>query len=152
MNVIENQQLWFDAVLSYRTRVEKASLVMLIKHVRDNIETLGLEVTDNVVLSVDEEISEENKTILGVEVIVPIDRPFSSNIHYVFKPYFKLENAVVLKYSGKASELPQAGRELCEYAVNKHFSVLTNVYYYIKQLSGDDVVANAYVGVNGNRL
>ena len=125
---------------------------MLIKHVQDNIETLGLEVTDNVVLSVDEEISEENKTILGVDVLVPINKPFSSNIHYVFKPYFKPENAVLLKYSGKVSELPQTGRELCEYAVNKRFSVLTNVYYYIMQLSGDNVVANAYVGINVNRL
>lgn len=151
-SIIENQQLWFESVLSYRTRVEKASLVMLIKHVNDNMDELGLDTVGSIVLSVDEEIAEKDKTILGVEIIIPVKKPFSSNTHYVFKPNFRLENAVLMKYSGKACDLPEAGRALCEYAACKHFSTLTNVYYLIKQISGDDVVANAYMGINGNRL
>lgn len=152
MNVIENQQLWFDTVLSYRTRIEKSSLSSMLRHITDNIETLGLERTDNVVFSIYEEIYEPEQTILGIEVIVPIDRPFASNCHYVFKPHFKLENAVLIKYCGKMSGLTEIRKELCKYAADKHFSPLTNVYYYIKQLSGDNVIANAYMGINGNLL
>ena len=66
MNVIENQQLWFDNVLSYRTRVEKDSLGDMIKHICDNIVVLGLEITDNIVLTVSEETEESKQTILGV--------------------------------------------------------------------------------------
>lgn len=152
MNVIENQHLWFDMALSYRTRVEKDSLCDLIRHVCDNIEVLDLKITDSVVVSVYEEFTEPNRTILGVEIIVPIDRPFESNCHYVFKPHFKLENAVLLKYRGKASEFPEIKKKLCEYALNRHYSALTNVYFSIKQIDGEEVVANAYLGVDGNSL
>lgn len=152
MNVIENQHLWFDMALSYRTRVEKNLLCDLIRHIRDNIEALDLKITDSIVVSVYEEFVESAQTIFGVEIIVPVDRPFESNCHYVFKPHFKLENAVLFKYRGKASEFPEVKKKLCEYALNKHYSPLTNVYFSIKQIDGGEVVANAYLGVDGNSL
>lgn len=152
MNVIENQQLWFDTALSYRARVEKNSLVDMIRHICDNISALDMKITNDVVVSVDEEICESNQTILGVEIIVPVNRPFESNCHYVFKPHFKLENAVLLKYCGKASEFPKMKRALREYVIDRHYSPLTNVYFSIKQINGSDVVANAYIGINGNSL
>lgn len=152
MDVIENQHLWFDMVLSYRARVEKNSLCDMIRHVRDNISVLDLKITDSVAVSVYEEFTEPNRTIFGVEIIVPVDRPFESNCHYVFKPHFKLENAVMLKYRGNASEFPEIKKALCEYALNRHYSPLTNVYFSIKQIDGDEVVANAYLGVDGNSL
>lgn len=152
MNVIENQQLWFDTALSYRARVEKDSLSVMISHIYDNISVLGLEITDDLVVTVCEEAREPNQTILGVEIIVPVNKPFESNCHYVFKPHFKLENAVLLKYCGKASDFPETRKKLHEYALEKHYSPLTNVYFSIKQISGDEVVANAYLGVDGNSL
>lgn len=152
MNIIKNQQLWFDTALSYRTRVEKNSLGDMIMHICENIPVLDLKITDSVVVSVYEEIAEPKQTILGVEIIVPVDRPFESNCHYVFKPHFKLENAVMLKYRGKASEFPETEKKLCEYARERHYSPLTNVYFSIKQIDGNDVVANAYLGINGNSL
>lgn len=152
MNVIENQQLWFDNALSYRTRVEKNLLGDMIRHIYDNISVLGLEITDSVVVSVFEETNEPRQTILGVEIIVPVNKPFESNCHYVFKPHFKLENAVLYKYCGKASDFPEVSKLLCEYALDRRYSPLTNVYFAIKQINGNDVVANAYLGIDGNLL
>lgn len=152
MNIIKNQQLWFDTALSYRTRVEKNSLGDMIMHICENIPVLDLKITDSVVVSVYEEITEPARTIFGVEIIVPVDRPFESNCHYVFKPRFKLENAILLKYCGKASEFPEVKKKLCEYALEAHYSPLTNAYFSIKQINGDNVVANAYLGVDGNSL
>ena len=152
MNVIENQQLWFDNALSYRTRVEKNSLGDLIRHINDNISVLDLEITESVVVSVFEEIKEPKQTILGIEIIVPVNKPFESNCHYVFKPHFKLENAVLFKYCGKTSDFPDVSKRLSEYALDKGYSPLTNVYFSIKQINGDEVVANAYLGIDGNLL
>lgn len=152
MNVIENQQLWFDATLSYRARVEKNSLGDMISHIEDNISALGLEITDSIVVTICEEARETNRTILGVEIIVPVNKQFESNCHYVFKPHFKLENAVLLKFCGKISEFPEMRRKLCEYALDKNYSPLTNVYFSIKRISGNDVVAYAYLGIDGNLL
>lgn len=152
MNVIENQRLQFDGVLSYRTRVEKNSLGDLIRHIYDNVPTLNLVITDNIVISIYEEIAEPRQTILGVEIIVPVDKPFESNCHYVFKPHFKLENAVLLRYCGKASGLLEIRRKLCEYALDSHYSPLTNVYFSIKEIIDNAVVANAYLGMDANSL
>lgn len=124
----------------------------MIRHIYDNISALGLEIADSVVVSVFEEVKEPNQTILGVEIIVPVNKPFESNCHYVFKPHFKLENAVLLKYCGKASEFPEISARLREYVMDKHYSPLSDVYFSIKQIDGNDVVANAYLGINGNLL
>lgn len=152
MNVIENQQLWFDTALSYRARVEKNSLGDMIRHIDDNISALGLEIVGSIVVTVCEEAREPKQTILGVEFIVPVNKPFESNCHFIFKPHFKLENAVLLKYRGRASEFPETRRKLCEYVLDKHYSPLTNVYFSIKRISGNEVVANAYLGIDGNLL
>lgn len=152
MNVIENQQLWFDNVLSYRTRVEKDSLGDMIKHICDNISVLGLEITDNIVLTVSEETEESKQTILGVEVIIPVNKPFKSNCHYIFKPHFRLENAVLFTYCGNVGGLPKMNKRLREYALSRQYSPLTGVYFSIKQICGNEIVANAYMGINGNLL
>lgn len=152
MNVIENQQLWFDTALSYRARVEKDSLADMIRYVCDNVSVLELEITDNVVVSVCEEAKESKQTIIGVEIIIPVNKPFESNCHYVCKPNFRLENALLLKYCGKVSEFLEIRKRLCEYALDKHYSPLTDVYFSIKQMNGNEVVADAYMGIDGNKL
>lgn len=152
MQIIENQQLWFDTALSYRARIEIDSLGDMIKHICDNVGVLDLKITDNVVVSVCEEISEPNKTILGVEVIVPVDKRLESNCHYVFKPHFKLANAVLTKFRGKASELPETRKELYKYAYEQHYSPNSEVYFSVKQIEEDEIIADAYLGVNGNLL
>lgn len=152
MNVINNQQLWFDNALSYRARVEKNALGDMIRHIYDNISTLGLEITDSIVVTICEEAKEPKQTILGVEIIVPVNKPFESNCHYIFKPHFRLENAILFKYCGEASVFPEIRKKLYEYALDRHYFPLTNVYFSIKQISGNEVVTNVYLGLNGNSL
>ena len=74
------------------------------------------------------------------------------NCHYIFKPHFRLENAVLLTYCGNVGELPKVNKRLCEYALSKQYSPLTGVYFSIKQMCGNEIVANAYMGINGNSL
>ena len=152
MNIIENQRLWFETVLSYRARLEKRSLIPMLEHLKENVSVLGLEIADSIVFSVYEEISEEEKTIIGVEFIVPVNKQFSSNCHYVFKSNFRLENAVLFKYCGKVSELFDVRKSLCEYIVSKNFTALTNIYYLVKQYNDEGILADAYMGINGNSL
>lgn len=152
MKIIEDQQIWFDRVLSYRARIEKDSLIPMINHIKNNMTTLGFRITEDIMFSVYEEISEAENTIIGVEFIVPVDKPFASNCHYVFKPCFRLKNAVMLKYSGKTGELLDTRLRLYEYILGKNITALTNVYYWVKQLSGDSIAADVFLGIDGNSL
>lgn len=152
MKVIINQHLWLDNVISYRTRIEFNKLSQLINHISINIEALDLKITGDMVFSITETITDNDFTILGVEFIIPVNQSVTSNSHFVFKPKFRLENAVMLKYCGKISEICTVKRLLNEYALDHNMSVLTDVYYELKQLDGDNTVINAYMGLCGNSL
>lgn len=152
MTVIKNQHLWLDNVISYRTRIELDKLSQLIDHIRVNVEVLNLNIIGDMVFSITEIINDNDVIILGVEFIVPVNKSVTSNSHFVFKPKFRLENAVMLKYCGKISEILTVKRLLNEYALDHNISVLTDVYYELKQLTGDNTVLNAYMGLCGNSL
>lgn len=152
MGIISDQFKRLDNIISYKARVDVSRLSDLIRHIIVNVDALGLEITDDLMFSVTETVTDNDNTILGVEFIIPVDRPVASNCHFVFKPKFRLENAVLTKYRGKLSEFASARRTLHEYALNNDRTILTDVYYEVKQLDGDDAVLNAYMGVSGNSL
>ncbi|MGN0609159.1 MAG: hypothetical protein ACI4J6_08125 [Oscillospiraceae bacterium] len=152
MCIIEKQQLWYDNILSYRTRVEETALPGLIKFAEINLDAMDLKMTGNIIFSVNERIEEQDCTILGIELLIPVDKRFKSSSRYVFKPKFRLENAVMCKFSGKSDRLKETGRMLCEYAAEKDLRVITDVYCLVKSVSDDDLVVDMYVGTSGNSL
>ena len=152
MGIINKQFKGLDNTISYKARVDLNRLSELICHIKNNIDALDLEITDNLIFSVTETITDNDNTILGVEFIIPVNKPVVSNCHFVFKPKFRLENAVMVKYCGKLSEFISAKRALHEYALNNDKTILTDVYYEVKQLDGDNAVLNAYMGISGNLL
>ncbi len=94
----------------------------------------------------------DGKWVLGVEVIVPVDKQLESNCHYVFKPHFRLANAVLAKFRGKASELPETRKKLYKYAYEQHYLPNSEVYFSVKQIDKGEIIADAYPGVNGKLL
>lgn len=152
MCIVENQQLWYDNILSYRTRIEENSLLSLLRHVETNIDAVGLKIQGNMIFSINEEIDSGNKIILGVELLIPVDKQFESSSHYVFKPRFRLENAVMCKFSGKTSELKNARKELYDYASDNHLQTITDVYYHIKNVCDESCIMDMYIGTSGNYL
>lgn len=84
MYFVEKQQLWYDNILSYRTRVEETALLSLIKYIETNIDALNLEQKGSIVFVIDERIETGDKTILGVELLVPVNKAFESSNRYVY--------------------------------------------------------------------
>ena len=152
MTVIPNQHLWLDNVLSYRTRVELKNLSQLIGYIKLNMEALKLKLSDDLLFAVTEVIKNNDLVIIGAEFLIPVDKQTQSSCHFIFKPKFRLENALMLKYQGNISDISSVKGALYEHAINNDKDILTNVYYQLKQLDGEKAVINAYVGVNGNVL
>ncbi|MCM1524693.1 MAG: DUF5085 family protein [Ruminococcus sp.] len=152
MCIIENQQLWYDNILSYRTRIEESSLLSLLRHVEKNIDALDLKIRGDIIFSINEEICTDSKTIWGVELLIPVDKRFESDCHYVFKPRFKLENAVVCKFSGNPGEFKAACKNLYDYTSDNHLQTITDVYYHVKNICGESCIADLYIGTSGNSL
>lgn len=152
MCFVENQQLWYENVLSYRTRISERALPELISFVRENIDAMDLSITGDIIFSVTERITDNDTSILGVEFIIPVDKRFKSSSRYVFKPRFKLENAVMCKFSGDILKLSHERNRLYEYIIRKNLKAVTDVYYCIKKLDGSNSVICMYIGISGNLL
>lgn len=152
MCFVENQQLWYENVLSYRTRISEGSLPELICFVRENIDAMDLTITGDIVFSIFERVTDNDMSILGVEFIIPVDKRFKSSSRYVFKPKFRLENAVMYKYSGDIFRLSHEKNRLYEYVLRKNMKAVTEIYYCVKMLDGNSCIICMYIGINGNLL
>lgn len=93
MSFLEQQYLDFENVLSYRTRVDINRLDAILNFAEKNIDALGLRVTGNTLFTVFETVKDKNKCILGIEILIPVDKAFESSEQYVYKPEFRLVNA-----------------------------------------------------------
>lgn len=152
MYIVEKQQLWYDNLMSYRTRVEEKDLSRLLNHIGVALDALELEQKGDIVFTIDEKIETERTTILGVELLIPIDRAFESNNRYVYKSCFKLENAVMSKFNGKIRVLNSFAADLCSYVDNSNIKPITNVYYLVRNICDDECVVDLYLGTSGNIL
>lgn len=152
MYIVEKQQLWYDNILSYRTRVEENNLLRLLNHIGTALDALELEQKGDIVFTIDEKFETKRTTILGVELLVPVDRMFESNSHYVYKSCFRLENAIMSKFNDKISELNSFANNLCSYVDSSNIKAITDVYYLVRSICNDDCVIDLYLGTSGNIL
>ncbi|MBP0959212.1 MAG: hypothetical protein J5992_03715 [Oscillospiraceae bacterium] len=153
MYFIENIDFWHENVLSHITRVEEKSILSLVEYIKSNIDALNLEIKGNIFFRIFEIAEAKNYKILGIEVLIPVDKTFENTCHYVYKPIFKIENSVFSKFNGKPEEIVEAGRKFENYAIKQNKSILTDVYYVIKNIFDDgSCILDMYIGSDRNDL
>lgn len=151
MEFLEGQFFTAKNLLSYRTRVESRDLNDLLDHVKSNLNVLDLKMSGRTILSISEKIVEKNKQIYGVEILIPVDREFESTGQYVYKPTFKLVNAIAYRFYG--GSFAEAESKLSNYIKAHDMTAVTGVYH-IMQGDGLDRYGEEYwdacVAVNEN--
>ncbi len=146
MQFFESQFLRIENLLSYRARVDSAEIENMLSYIGRNLDALDLEQVGNAILSISEVITQENGSIFGIEILLPVNRPFVSAGQCVYKPVFLLENAVSAHFVGEYREFPKIEEEVLSYAKQRRMQTITNVYYVVLP----DKLFTAYVGINGN--
>ena len=153
MEFLEGQFYTAKNLLSYRTRVESCELNNLLCYVRNSLEVLDLKVNGKIILSISEKIAEKNKQIYGVEILIPVDKEFESTGQYVYKPTFKLVNAISYRFYGNCNSFAEAESKLFNYIKARNMNAVTGLYYI---LQSKEPVYNGvqywdtYVAVNEN--
>ncbi len=146
MQFFESQFLRIENLLSYRARVDSREIGEMLSYMGRNLDALELEQVGNAILSISEVIVQENRLVFGIEILLPVNRPFVSEGQCVYKPVFLLENAVSARFVGEYREIPQIEEEVLSYAKQRRMQTITNVYYVVFP----DKLFAAYVGINGN--
>ena len=152
MEVIENQYISVKNVLSYLTRVGSKSLGDLICHIHRSAEVLDLKVEGKIMFSVIGTHSITEDIVMDIEVLVPVDMAFESTSKYVYKPEFKLENALSIKHYGNYSDLLKTHKKLNDYLLEKELKAITNTYFVIDKNCDNNNIVSLYVGISGNIL
>ena len=153
MEFLEGQFYMAKNLLSYRTRVESSELNNLLCYVRNSLEALDLKVNGKIILSISEKISEKNKQIYGVEILIPVDKEFESTGQYVFKPTFKLVNAISYRFYGSCRGFAEAEAKLSNYIKARDMNAVTGLYYILQSkenVHNSVQYWDTYVAVNEN--
>lgn len=150
MKIITQQ--WYERknLLSYKTRVEAERLPQLISYVEENISSIGLNISGDIIFFAERETAETDTSILGVELLIPVDRKFTSTCRYVFKPVFRIENAVMAKVRGGFGMLWEAHREIRKILFSGGMCPLTKTYFVVERSRCDTDSFKLLVGIDGN--
>ena len=153
MEFLEGQFYTAKNLFSYRTRVESSELNNLLCYMKSSLEVFDLKINGKIILSISEKITEKNKQIYGVEILIPVDKEFESTGQYVYKPTFKLVNAISYRFYGNCNGFAEAESKLFNYIKARNMNAVTGLYYILqsKETVHNDVQYwDTYVAVNEN--
>ncbi len=114
---------------------------------------LGFSVKDKLLFAIDAKTDSCGEEILDMEFLIPVSSGFQSNENYIFKPRFKLENAVKIRHFGSLATLERSRAQLQQHLLAHELHPITNYYYVVVKSAQDhseDNIIDIYVGVNGN--
>lgn len=129
--IIDHQHIEFENALSYTTKVEANKLPALLGYIVQNTDALGLEITGNLVFTITGFHEFTDKCILDIEILIPVNKAFLSSERYIYKPRFRLVNAVSCRIDSSIRELIDIRIRLSEYLIDNNLKAISNIYYIV---------------------
>lgn len=152
MNFLKNRYLYYEHLLSYSTRVKASELIDMLMFTKNNVDALDLKAVENVVFRIVEIIPDSGGDIYGIEVLIPTDKAFKSEGQCIYKPEFKIDNAVSFMFYD-VDEICEAETQLYGYARKNNMKLITDIYFILLQsekINRANTVFEAYVGISNN--
>ncbi|MCI9410290.1 MAG: hypothetical protein HFJ89_10835 [Oscillospiraceae bacterium] len=152
MNFLKNRYLYYEHLLSYSTRVKASELIDMLMFTKNNVDALHLKAVENVVFRIVEIIPDSGGDIYGIEVLIPTDKAFKSEGQCIYKPEFKINNAVSFMFYD-VNEICEAETQLYGYARKNNMKLITDIYFILLQsekINRVNAVFEAYVGISNN--
>jgi hypothetical protein len=119
---------------------------------KNNVDALHLKAVENVVFRIVEIIPDSGGDIYGIEVLIPTDKAFKSEGQCIYKPEFKINNAVSFMFYD-VNEICEAETQLYGYARKNNMKLITDIYFILLQsekINRVNAVFEAYVGISNN--
>ena len=139
--VIEHQMLNYEYVLSYKTKINDKIIPNMLRSIKENISVIDLKICGNIIITKHDEIT---------EFLIPVDRKFKGNQHYMFKPGFKLVNAARQRYYGKFDNIDAGLKELNSHISENALTPITS--FYIMEVDSNNGVYDIFIGISENVL
>lgn len=155
--IIENASLEMENVLSYRGKVTQQQMVQITKEMQSIIDSNNAHKTLPGVSATFAIDSTSSVPMMEVEIMYPLDKPITVSAPYVFKPVFRLRNAVKVRHIGNPTLMQNTANELMAYINNKGLMPITAGYNVTVQEPStptdiDSLIVEMYIGVSDNIL
>lgn len=155
--IIENVKLEMNNVLSFKGEVTKQEMIQIVKEMEQLVSENGAKRNGSIVTATFDIKKIENQIVMAIQILVPLDRKIEPPNGYVFKPIFRLNNAIKLRHYGDPSNLQENMNKLTEYIIEKGLMPITPGYNVtINELHDkndvESLIVDIYVGVSDNIL
>lgn len=152
MEFLENRYLYREHLFSYSMRVEADKLIDMLIFAKSNIDALELKATGKTIFRITEIIPQNSLDIYGIEILIPIERPFGSQGQCIYKPAIKIDNAISFTFCN-VDEICETENQLYGYLRRNNMKPITDIYYVLLQCekgSKTNNVIEAYIGISSN--
>ena len=149
MQILEHQSLYLNNLISYKLHLPRERVPGIIRHILDNLGSLGLQPTGKILFT--EDIRQQK----NMEILIPVQPDFDPCLQYGKKEIFKLVNAVSARHEGCFAETEKTDQQLLDYIRDRAYQMITRPYYSIVRLDPDDTgscILDIYIGVDCNIL
>lgn len=156
-NITENAKLEMENVISYRNEITQQDTIHIMREMNSIIKESLAKKNGLTVTATYNVINYDKNPIVDMEILIPLDRKISVPSNYVFKPIFRLNNAVKMQYKGHPAKLQENIKEFMEYISAKKLTPITpsyNVTVYEPKNKDDleNYAVDMYIGVSDNIL
>lgn len=149
MNILENQVLEIENLISFRGKISNFEMNAMSAEMKNEIEKFGAVIIGEPITAT----FEVNTQGLDVEILLPINKKIECNGRFVYKEKLKIINAVKASYIGNASGLDDACNILNEYIREKRLRPITVGYNVLRDMSNiNEIKVDIYVGIDPNIL
>lgn len=155
--IIENASLEMENVLSYRGKVTQQQMFQITKEMQYIIDSNNANKTLSGVSATFAIDSTSSVPMMEVEIMYPLDKPITVSAPYVFKPVFRLRNAVKIRHIGNPALMQNTANELMAFIQKNGLMPITAGYNVTIQepstpIDVDSLIVDMYIGVSDNIL
>lgn len=155
--IIENVKLEMDNVLSFRGKITQQEMVYIMEEIEQIISESGASKNGNIVTATFDVHTNDKKSIMDLQILVPLNTKIIVPSGYDMKPIFRLNNAIKMVYHGNPSNLQESADELMNYIKDKGLMAITPGYNVTINAPNskdklDEFCMEIYVGVCDNIL
>lgn len=149
MQILEYQSLYQQNLLSYKLHLPREQVPSVIRHMLNNIESLGIKPAGKIIFT------EDIYQYKNIEILIPVDKSFASCEQFEKKAAFRLINAVSARHEGDFSALEKTEQKLLQVIRERACQMITVPYYNIIRLDPENLsstIIDIYIGINYNLL
>lgn len=147
MQITEHQNIHLNNLISYNTNVKYSDILKLAHYISGNIQVLDLTQNDNIIFSEKSHLS--NDTV-NIDILIPVNGNIPKCEEFDYKPFFDLNNAVIIRHEGTWTEVHNTEAVLHEFIEKNNFKAITSTYYIVVRTgnsSSEDCIIDICIGV-----